>query len=84
MIGAFNLPAFRGVEKDIIKTFNVSMSSSSYANSVINLFHARLPAVLQQAALWRLTLGFPIQPLCEQPMNPTQPIAKCVKSKRKT
>jgi hypothetical protein len=62
---------------------NVTMSSPIYANSIIDVFHARIASVLRQATLWRLTLGFPMLPLCEQPMNPTLPVGRCFKSKCK-
>jgi hypothetical protein len=46
---ALALFSFRGVEKDIQKTVNVNMTSPNYANSIIDVFHSRMPAVLQQA-----------------------------------
>ena len=59
------------------------MANANFPNAIIDVFHSRLPSVLQQAQLWRLTLAFPIMPLCEQPMNPALPISKCFKSKCK-
>ena len=67
----------------MLKTVNYSMTNPNFVNSIIDIFHSRLPTVLKQDNLWRVTLQFPILPVCEQPMNPTNPIPKCFKSRCK-